>query len=152
MQTTRQTLNVGGIWVLPLTGERIPRPFVQSPGAAYDGQFSPNGRWAPRKNLAERRVTSCRSTLSRCWILGTGLWTPVVAANGRSPQEEATSRWRGDGKEIFCLTPDNQMTAVQVEERGNSIEVQMAQPLFQTVVARAVAPLWRESGRERIRG
>jgi Tol biopolymer transport system component len=45
MQTTRQTLNVGGIWVLPLTGERIPRPFVQSPGAAYDGQFSPNGRW-----------------------------------------------------------------------------------------------------------
>jgi hypothetical protein len=32
------------------------------------------------------------------------------------------------------------MTAVQVEERGNSIEVQLAQPLFQTAVARAVAP------------
>jgi len=35
----------GDIWILPLAGDRKPRLFVQTPGAAYDGQFSPNARW-----------------------------------------------------------------------------------------------------------
>ena len=30
------------VWVLPLVGDRKPRLFVQN---AFDGQFSPDGRW-----------------------------------------------------------------------------------------------------------
>ena len=33
------------IWVLPLAGARKPRLFVKAPVAAYDGEFSPDGRW-----------------------------------------------------------------------------------------------------------
>jgi len=39
MQTTRQTLNAGEMWVLPLTGERILRLFVQSPGQPMTDSF-----------------------------------------------------------------------------------------------------------------
>jgi Tol biopolymer transport system component len=35
----------GEIWVLPLVGDRRPRLFLHAAAAAYDGQFSPDGRW-----------------------------------------------------------------------------------------------------------
>jgi len=57
-----------------------------------------------------------------------GKWQ-VSSGGGRCP------RWRGDGKEIFYLSPDNQMMAAEVEERGNSIQVQAAQVLFRVGAA-----------------
>jgi hypothetical protein len=42
--------------------------------------------------------------------------------------------------EIFYLTPDNQMMAVRVEERGNNIEVRTPQPLFRAAVAVSASP------------
>ena len=62
-----------------------------------------------------------------------GRWQ-ISASGGHSP------RWRRDGKEIFYLSPYNQMMAVGVEERGNSIEVQTAQPLFRANVAAFFSP------------
>jgi len=37
--------NSGEIWVLPASAGGKPRVFVHAPGAAYDGQFSPDGHW-----------------------------------------------------------------------------------------------------------
>src|SRR5215831_8334095 len=37
--------NSGEIWVLPASAVDKPRVFVHAPGAAYDGQFSPDGHW-----------------------------------------------------------------------------------------------------------
>ena len=58
---------------------------------------------------------------------GGGKWQ-ISASGGRSP------RWRGDGKEIFYLSSDNQMMGAEVEERGNGIEVGTAQALFRVVI------------------
>ena len=33
------------IWVLPLEGERKPRPFLQTPAEEWGSEFSPDGRW-----------------------------------------------------------------------------------------------------------
>jgi serine/threonine-protein kinase len=35
----------GDIWILPLDGQRIPRPFTQSRAIEYGPQLSPDGRW-----------------------------------------------------------------------------------------------------------
>jgi eukaryotic-like serine/threonine-protein kinase len=55
-----------------------------------------------------------------------GKWQ-ISSSGGRSP------RWRGDGKEIFYLSTDNQMMAAEVEERGNGMEVRTPQALFRVV-------------------
>src|SRR5262249_26105695 len=33
------------LWVLPLSGDKKPLPFLKTPFEEYDGQFSPDGKW-----------------------------------------------------------------------------------------------------------
>src|SRR5437764_12990621 len=33
------------IWILPLQGDRTPRPVLRSPAVEYAAQFSPDGKW-----------------------------------------------------------------------------------------------------------
>ena len=119
-----------------MAGDRRPRPFVQAPGRAYDGQFSPDGRWVA--------YTSEESGRSEVYVVpfeasralntgpgpasagGGGRWE-VSASGGRSP------RWRRDGKEIFYLSPTNQMMAAEVEEKGHGMVVRAAQALFRCI-------------------
>jgi hypothetical protein len=54
---------------------------------------------------------------------GGGRWE-ISASGGRCP------RWRRDGKEIFFLSPANQMMTAEIEEKGNSIVVRTPQALF----------------------
>jgi eukaryotic-like serine/threonine-protein kinase len=132
------------IWVLPLEGDRKPRPFVQAPAAAYDGQFSPDGRWVAYTSKETGRDEVYVVPFDAAKVLnpgsgssasasGGGKWL-VSASGGRFP------RWRRDGKEIFYLSPASQMMAAQVEEKGNSIEVRTPQPLFRSAVENSFAP------------
>ena len=57
-----------------------------------------------------------------------GKWQ--VSANGG-----VCPRWRGDGKEIFYLSPCSQMMAAEVDQKSGSIEVGTPQVLFRSVVA-----------------
>lgn len=120
------------IWILPLSGDRRPRLFIHASGRAYDGQFSPDGRWVAYTSEESGRGEVYVVPFEAGRILNTGpgpasaggggRWQ--VSAGGRSP------RWRRDGKEIFYLSPTNQMMAAEVEEKGNSLVVRAAQALF----------------------
>jgi Tol biopolymer transport system component len=124
------------IWVLPMGGDRRPRPFVQAVARAYDGQFSPDGRWVAYTSEESGRGEVYVVPFEAGRVLNTGpgpasaggggRWL-VSASGGRSP------RWRGDGKEIFYLSPANQMMAAEVEEKGNSMVVRAAQALFRCI-------------------
>jgi Tol biopolymer transport system component len=121
------------IWVLPVA-DRKPHLFVQ---AAYDGQFSPNARWVAytSRESGTEQVYVVPFEANRVVTMGSGSvalslggkWQ-ISASGGRSP------RWRRDGKEIFYLSPDNQMMAAEVEERGNGIEARPPQALFRAAV------------------
>jgi hypothetical protein len=52
-----------------------------------------------------------------------GKWQ--ISSNGGS-----VPRWRRDGKELFYLSLDNTMMAVEVEGKGSSFQLARAQPLF----------------------
>jgi serine/threonine protein kinase/Tol biopolymer transport system component len=121
------------IWVLPFVGDRKPRLFVKTLVAAYDGQFSPDARWVA--------YTSKESGREEVYVVP---FDPAKVLNAAPASASASAgvkwiismggghfpRWRKDGKEIFYLSPENKMTAVGVEVRGGSIELQVAQPLF----------------------
>jgi len=121
------------IWVLPMAGNRRPRPFVQAPAAAYDGQFSPNARWVAYTSKESGKEEIYVVPFDAARVLNAGSDSPGATASGKwliSPSGGRCPRWRGDGKEIFYLSVDNQMMAVEVQERGNGIEVRPAEALF----------------------
>jgi len=133
---------------------------VRAPGAAYDGQFSPNARWVAYTSRESGRDEVYVVPFDAAGVLNTGSGSAGASGAGPPPGGPAAAvkplressgpqggkwqvssgggrcpRWRGDGKEIFYLSPDNQMMAAEVEERGNGIEVQAAQVLFRVGAA-----------------
>ena len=46
-------------------------------------------------------------------------------------QAAAYPRWRRDGKEIFYLSPDNKLMAVEVSLKGTELEIGTARALFE---------------------
>ena len=126
------------IWVLPLLGDRKPSLFLRSAAAAFDAQFSPDGRWvvyvSKESGRLEVYVVPFEATK---FLNGTitdssphGKWQ-ISSDGGTVP------RWRGDGKELFYLGPENTMTAVEVEGRETGFEIGRSQPLF---VSPVIAP------------
>jgi len=93
---------------IPMDGERKPFVVVQTPANENQGQFSPDGRWVA--------YTSNESGLSEIYVIpfppsqGGGRWR-VSSGGGVMP------RWRRDGKELFYISPDSQMMAVDVTTR-----------------------------------
>jgi Tol biopolymer transport system component len=121
------------ISILPLAGDRPPRPFVQATGRAYDGQFSPDGRWVAYTSEESGRSEvyivpfDAATVLNAAPVPGgarAGTRWQVSASGGSSP------RWRRDSKEMFYLSPAGQMMAANVEERSNSMVVGTAHALF----------------------
>jgi hypothetical protein len=110
------------LYVLPLTGDRKPMPFVNTEFVNQQGQFSPNGRW-----LAYRSMESGRSEV---YVQGftldsaqpRGKWQ-ISTAGGEIP------RWRRDGKELFYRYGST-FFAVDVKTDCASFEVGIPRPLF----------------------
>jgi Tol biopolymer transport system component len=130
-------LSQADIWVLPLAGDRKPRLFVKAPAPAFDGQFSPDGRWVAYTSGESGRnevyvvpfdAAKVMNPVSGATNAGGGKWQ--VSANGG-----VCPRWRRDGKEIFYLSPSSQMMAAEVEGKRDSIEVRTPQILFRSAVA-----------------
>ena len=119
---TRETGN--DLMLLPLQGERKPRPFLRTKFDEDDARFSPDGRWvAYVSNESGRREVYLRpfEGSSEKWQIST--------AGGFRP------RWRRDGKELFYLTAEGNIMAVEVKA-GSGFEVGKPTPLFHVESAR----------------
>ena len=137
------SLAQGEIWLLPLVGDRKPRLFLQAPAAAYDGQFSPDVRWVAYTSRESGREEVYVVPFDASKVLNSAPGSAYAGASARWQVSVAgghSPRWRGDGKEIFYLSPVNQIMAAGIGERGNSIEIQMIRPLFTTMVAEFFSP------------
>ncbi len=108
------------LWVLPLDGDRKPFPFRESAFFDVPGMFSPDGRW-----VAFGSNESGRTEIYVSPFPGPVEKSQVSVAGGRNPQ------WRGDGKEIFYLSPDNTLMAVAVSVNRGRFEVGEVKALFE---------------------
>ena len=78
------------LWVLPLTGDRKPVPFLTTPAAEDNPEFSPDGHWiAYSSNAANREDVYVRP------FPGPGGQYQISRNGGTQP------RWRADGRELF---------------------------------------------------
>jgi eukaryotic-like serine/threonine-protein kinase len=112
------------IWILPLFGDGKPFPFLRSQFNEVDAQYSPDGRWIA--------YVSDESGSNQVYIAafpGPGGKWQVSRTGGTEP------RWRGDGREIFFLSPDSKLMAVEVNAKESTLEIGNAQPLFEVHLA-----------------
>jgi eukaryotic-like serine/threonine-protein kinase len=108
------------LFVLPLSGDRKPVPFLNTKFDEGFGQFSPDGRW-----VAYRSNESGRNEVYVAPFPGPGGKWQISTAGGDRP------RWRRDGSEIFYLAPDNKLMAAAVNDKGANFEVGAVKPLFE---------------------
>ena len=91
------------VWVLPMRGDRTPKPFVSSRAVEGSAKFSPDGMW----------VAYCSTESGRAEVYiqrwpGPGSKIQISSDGGTDPI------WRRDGKELFYRNGDRMM-AVAVE-------------------------------------
>ena len=115
--------NNGDLMVLPLTGDRKPFPFVSTPFDEQQGAFSPDGKWVAYQSDESGRVEIYVRPFP-----GPGGQSQVSAGGGHAP------RWRADGRELYCLSPDLKMMAAKVVPGGAAFRAETPEPLFQTHV------------------
>ncbi|MGO9642642.1 MAG: protein kinase domain-containing protein [Candidatus Acidiferrales bacterium] len=109
-----------GIWILPLFGDKKPFPLIQSQFNQLSPSFSPDGKWLAYSSDESGR----REVFVVSFPEGGGKWQ-VSSGGGSQP------RWRADGKELFYLSEDNKLVAVEIQEKGGSLEIGNTQTLFQ---------------------
>jgi hypothetical protein len=103
-----------------MTGERKPFPFADSPFDERTGAISPDSRWvAYASNESGHFEVFVRS------FTGGGRWQ-VSRDGGQEPH------WRRDGKELFYLSADQRIVAVEVIPDPAAFRMGTATPLFQT--------------------
>jgi Tol biopolymer transport system component len=109
------------IWVLPMSGDRKPFPYLQTKFGETAARFSPDGRWvADQSNESGRR-----NEVYVAPFPGPGGKRIVSTAGGIQP------RWSHDGSEIIYATAfTGTLMAAAVNGRGPTFEVGVVKPLF----------------------
>jgi serine/threonine protein kinase len=106
------------LWLLPLVGERTPKPYLQTESYLTHAVISPDGHWvAYASNEVGGReifVQSFPEAGAKFQISNDGGDCPV---------------WRNDGKELFYLGASNHIVAVPVET-GATFRAGAPQALF----------------------
>ncbi len=122
-----------GTWALPdplgEPGKSKPFPLPQIPREAVSSQLSPEGRW-----IAYDSGESGRREVYVVPFPEPGAKRQISSAGGGRP------RWRADGKELFYLTLDGQLAAVNVAARGGTLESGEPQLLFSLRMLLAGSP------------
>jgi Tol biopolymer transport system component/predicted Ser/Thr protein kinase len=112
------------IWVLPLFGDRKPFPFLQTEAGEMGGQISPNGRWMAYSS----NESGSYEVYVRPFPPAPGKWQ-VSRDGGSQP------RWRSDGKELFYLSTDRKLMAVDIKTDQPAFEAGIPSALFGTHVS-----------------
>jgi len=102
--------------------DRKPTPLVDPQFSSVTGRFSPDGRWiAYSSNESGKNEISVRPFDAATGSAG----NPVIVTRGGG----GTPLWRGDGKELFYISPDGTATAVDVSA-GATFQTGAPKPLF----------------------
>jgi len=108
------------VYLLPTTGDPKPRLLVATPGIADGFRFSPDSQWiawaSNDSGKFEVYVASLSAPANR---------RQVSIGGGAQPA------WRNDGKELFYLTQEGKLMAVELKP-GSPLQADAPKPLFQS--------------------
>jgi serine/threonine protein kinase/Tol biopolymer transport system component len=118
------TKNRNDIWIQPLDGAGKPYALLETPHDENYGRFSPDGKWIA--------FTGDESGRPEVYVLpfpGPGGKWQISTTGGGFP------RWRGDGRELFYLSPDGSMMSVAVDGLTAAFRAEAPRRLFDALGA-----------------
>jgi eukaryotic-like serine/threonine-protein kinase len=95
-----QVVTKQDLWILPLTGDRKPYPFLATPAVENEGVFSPDGKW-----IAYVSAATGTAQVNVRPFPGPGAARPVSTTGGSAP------RFSPDGERIYFLSANKLMAA-----------------------------------------
>jgi eukaryotic-like serine/threonine-protein kinase len=107
------------VWVLPQCGDQKPFPFLQTEFSERNARFSPDGQWVA--------YSSDESGINQIY---------VQTFPGLGGKQQISSNggyflaWRRDGSELFYISSDKKMMAVDVKETGGTFKSGEPKALF----------------------
>jgi DNA-binding winged helix-turn-helix (wHTH) protein/Tol biopolymer transport system component len=110
------------LYVLSLNSDRKPVPFINTPFATQQAQFSPNDRWVAYRSPESGRNEVFVQGFNLDSSQPRGKWQ-ISTEGGELP------RWRGDGKELFFHFSDS-FFAVDVTTDGPALTAGIPKRLF----------------------
>ena len=127
------------LWILPLTGDKKPIPFLRSDFNEDLAQFSPDMRWiAYRSNESGNWELYVRPFLGTDGEIArdqTRKWQ--ISTNGISTI--SSNKWWGhDGLNLYYMSADNKVMIVDVKSTESTLEVGTVRPLFEMKTTGAV--------------
>jgi eukaryotic-like serine/threonine-protein kinase len=109
-----------GLWLLPLTGERKPKLYLQTHYWIRQARLSPNGRWVA---YASDEPGTFQVFIQS--FPNPDVKRQISTAGGMQP------RWRADSKELFYVAADGRLMSVSMTTSAGPI-ADVAKPLFDT--------------------
>ena len=110
---------------LSADGNARPIPVLEAAGANFGyARVSLDGKW-----IAYRSDESGTDEIYVSSFPNVAGKLQVSVAGGSMPC------WRGDGKELYYLTPDNKLVAAEMKDANGSLQVVTTKTLFQTAAA-----------------
>jgi Tol biopolymer transport system component len=110
---------------LPLGGDRKPLDVLRrSEGGVDMSQVSPNGQWIAYRSTESGKPEVYVQFFSVGEQSAKGKWQ-ISTNGGMEP------RWRRDGKELFYITIDNKLMAVEVQADASAFHAGIPKPLFE---------------------
>jgi Tol biopolymer transport system component/tRNA A-37 threonylcarbamoyl transferase component Bud32 len=123
-----------GLWILPTTGERKPRPFVDSPFDEQKPRFSPDAKWiAYASNESGRFEVYVRPFPDERQTSGKKI--QISTMGGDFPA------WQNDGKELFFIGADLKLYSVKTAAFERSDAIPQTSALFTPCAETALAEL-----------
>jgi Tol biopolymer transport system component len=115
----------GDIWILPLSGDKKPFPFIEANANQTNFRFSPDGRWGAYQSNESGSYEIYVTAFDGSGPASGGKWQ-ISSGGGSQP------RWRPGGKGVFYVSPppDNSLMAVAVTPGESAMEVGSTQKLF----------------------
>ncbi len=106
--------------ILPMSGDRQPTVFLGTPAYEGAGTVSPDGRWIAYHSNANGQFQIYVEQLPR-----SGTEWQITTRGGSRP------RWRRDGRELYYLSPANEVMAVDISTAGDAVDFGVPHALFQ---------------------
>jgi dipeptidyl aminopeptidase/acylaminoacyl peptidase len=114
------------IWVMPQAADKKPFPYLNQSYNEDLPRLSPNGQWLAYHSDKTGRYEVYVDTFTGDPSSSAPRGTWQVSTNGGTRPV-----WSSDGKELFFISADRKMTAVQVSNAGGAkFETSASKPLF----------------------
>ncbi len=119
------------LWAFPLHGGQKPFPFLETEFQEKDGRLSPGGHWiaytsdkSGKDEIYVRSFPAVRpDSRQKKGLHTSGEWQ-ISTSGGGLP------RWRRDGKELFYLSEDLKMMAVEIKGDSSTFNANSPRVLF----------------------